>query len=315
MEQVGSTGIRILGPGDDRDPYRGVEDAAAVVAGVRRYDRNVMDRAPHLRVIARTGIGYDLVDLSAATERGIRVCNYPEGPTVPTAEHTMALLLAVAKRLTNLQRDLRNADHDAIAGHTSFELAGKLLGLVGWGRIARRVARAAAALGMSVTAYDPFLADDQFGTVTRSHDLDEMVSRADAVSIHAPLTEDSRGMFDHRRLRAMKRGAILINAARGGLVDTDALVEAITSGHLRAAGLDVTNPEPLPPDHPLLSLDNVLITPHTASWTQEAMRRMLLGAVDEVLAVLNGGSPAHLVNPEVLDPSRATLTNARRRSA
>lgn len=308
MDRVRGAGIAVLGPGDTEDPYRGIEDAAGVVAGVRPYDRAVMDRAPGLRVIARTGIGCDSVDMAAATERGIRVCNNPDGPTIPAAEHTVALMLAAAKRLTIVRDDLRRGDRPSIDAHSSVELAGKLLGVVGFGRIARRVAAAAAALGMKVTAYDPFLADDRFEGVTRSADLEGMLARADVVTIHVPLTDLSLHMFDRRTLGTMKKGAILINTARGGVVNTDALLEAVTAGHLRAVGLDVTDPEPLPADHPLLRFDNVLITPHVASWTQSAKRRMLLVAAEQVMSVLTGHRPDHLINPQVLSavPSPAT---------
>ena len=299
MDEVRQAGVTVLGPGTARDPYMGVEDATAIVAGVRRYDGEVMDRSPRLQIIARTGIGYDTVNIADATARGVLVCNAPDGPTIPTAEHAMALLLAVAKRLPNVQDYLRR-DRRRIKAHTSVELHGKLLGLVGFGRIARRVAVGAAALGMRVTAFDPFLADDQFEAVTRATDLAGMLAASDAVSIHIPLTEGSQGLFNRQTLSSMKRGAILINTARGGLIETDALLEAVTSGHLAAVGLDVTDPEPLPVDHPLLHLDNVLVTPHVASWTEEAKRRMLLMAVDEVLAVLTGGTPGNLINPEVL---------------
>lgn len=300
MEEVRGKGIQVLSPGDSRDPYHGVEEAVAIVAGVLWYDREVMDRAPKLTVIARTGIGYDGVDLSDATRRSVYVCNVPDGPTIPTAEHAIALMLAAAKRLPAIQHHLRQGDRAGIRAHSAVELSGKVLGLVGFGRIARRVAAAGAALGMQVTSYDPYLTDDQFGSVDRSTELDAMLTTADVVSIHIPLTEESRRMFDHKALSGMKRGAILINTARGGLVDTDALIQAVTSGHLGAVGLDVTDPEPLPADSPLLHLENVLVTPHVASWTHEAKRRMLLGAVDRVLEALSGHRPSNLVNPQVL---------------
>ncbi len=305
MSEVRKRAITVLEPGDSHDPYQRVEGAAGIVAGVLPYDQTVMDRAPNLKVIARTGIGVDSVDLTAATERAIRVCNVPDGPTIPTAEHTVALMMAVAKRLSNLQSQFRRGDRASIKAHQSVELAGKVLGLVGFGRIARRVGVAAAALGMVVTAYDPFLSDDQFGDVIRSRRREEMLARADVVAIHVPLTEHSRNMFDHQTLHRMKEGAILINTARGGLVNTDALVKAVTTGPLLAAGLDVTDPEPLPADHPLLHLDNVLVTPHVASWTTEAQRRMLLGAVEEVRLVLTGQRPNNLVNPQVMAGSAA----------
>ena len=297
MDEVRRAGVTVLGPGTARDPYLGVEEAHAIVAGVCRYDGEVMDRSPGLKIIARTGIGYDTVNIADATARGVLVCNAPDGPTIPTAEHALALLLAVAKRLPNVQQYLRR-DRERIKAHTAVELHGKTLGLVGFGRIARRVAAGAAALGMKVTAFDPFLTDRQFQGVTRATDLAEMLAAADVVSIHIPLTAGSRGLFNRQTLSTMKRGAILINTARGGLVETDALLEAVTSGRLAAVGLDVTDPEPLPADHPLLHLDNVIVTPHVASWTEEAKRRMLLMAVDEVLAVLTGGTPSNLINPE-----------------
>ncbi len=299
MDELRRAGIKVLGPGTPQDRYHGVEKAEGIVAGVMRYDREVMDRAPNLAVIARSGIGYDTVNLADATARGVLVCNAPDAPTVSTAEHALALMLAVAKRLPVQQRLLRQGSTERDL-HTSIELAGKLLGLVGYGRIGRRVAAGGAALGMRVTVFDPFLPEDQFGQVDRSDDLEDMLARADVVSIHIPLTDDSRGLFDRRTLGGMKPGAILINTARGGVVDTDALVEAVTTGHLGAVGLDVTDPEPLPRDHPLLHLDNVLVTPHVASWTEEAKRRMLSTAAAEVLAVLNGRMPDNLVNPEVL---------------
>lgn len=307
MDEVRRAGIEVLSPGTSQDPYHGVEQAVAIVAGVRRYDREVMDRAPKLAVIARSGIGYDSVDVAAATQRGIYVCNAPESPTVPTAEHAVALMMAVAKQLPTFQHHLRQGDFSIIESHTSTELDGKLLGLVGLGRIGRRVAAIAAAIGMRVAAFDPYLPDDQFLNATRADDLSDMLASADVVSLHIPLTAHSRGLISSEALGRMKRGVILINTARGGLVDTNALVEAVSSGRLGGVGMDVTDPEPLPVGHPLLGFDNVLITPHVASWTPEGKLRMLFTAKDEILAVLTGRMPKHLVNPEVLSRADRSL--------
>ncbi len=301
MDKVGQSGIKVLGPGDPEDPYRGIEEATAVLAGHNRYDGEVMDRIPNLAIIARTGIGYDAIVVEDATERGICVCNFPEGPTIPAAEQTMALMLAVAKRLPILQRELREGDLASIKTHTAVELNGKLLALVGFGRIARRVATIARAIGMEITAFDPYLTDEQFGSVTRAADLAGMVASADVVSIHVPLTPDSRDLFDRKMLSLMKPDAILINTARGPVVNTDALVEAVSSGHLRAVGLDVTDPEPLPVGHPLLAFENVLVSPHVAAWTKEAKGRMLSEAIDQVLSVMAGRRPSYLINPEVME--------------
>ena len=295
------SGIRVLGPGDPEDPYRGIEEATAILAGHSRFDGEVMDRVPNLAIIARTGIGYDAIVVADATERGICVCNFPEGPTIPTAEQAMALMLSVAKRLPILQRQLREGDLASIKNHRAVELNRKLLALVGFGRIPRRVATMAAAIGMEVTAFDPYLTDEQFGSVTRAPDLAGMVASADVVSIHVPLTPDTRNLFDRTMLGLMKPDAILINTSRGPVVNTDALVEAVFSGHLRAVGLDVTDPEPLPIGHPLLGLENVLVSPHVAAWTTEAKGRMLAEAVDQVLSVMAGRRPSYLVNPEVME--------------
>jgi D-3-phosphoglycerate dehydrogenase len=291
----------VVGPATETDPFAGVEDASAAIVGASPYGDPFLDRAPALRVIARTGIGYDNVDVAAATRRGIAVCNAPDGPTVSTAEHAIALLLAVAKRLLPAEAALRSGTTGGYyAGHRGIELDGKVLGLVGFGRIARRVARIAEGLGMSVVVVDPYLDQAAISaTIQRVAGLDELLPIADVVSVHVPLTADSVGMFDAARFAAMKRGALFINTARGGLVDQEALLAALDTGQLAGAGLDVTTPEPLPADHPLLTRDDVVVTPHVASATAEGKARILTIAFDQAMAVLEGRRPEHLVNPEV----------------
>jgi D-3-phosphoglycerate dehydrogenase / 2-oxoglutarate reductase len=298
----------VLGPSTDDDPYAGIETALGAVVGSAPYGEAFLDRAPSLRVIARSGIGYDNIDLAAATARGVAVCNAPDGPTVSTAEHAVALLLAVAKRVGPSQRALREGDTSGYYGrHTGIELDGKVLGLVGFGRIARRVARIAQGLGMEVVIVDPFLDPAAVPTsVRRVETLDELLPQADVVSIHVPLTDASAGMFEATRFGAMRRGALFINTARGGLVDQEALLAALRSGQLGGAGLDVTSPEPLPVDHPLLARDDVVVTPHVASATTEGKERILRIAVSEAMAVLEGRRPEHLVNPEVWQEGAAT---------
>lgn len=292
---------RVVGPASLDDPGAGVEDAMGVVAGVGRYDGAFMDRAPALQVIARTGIGYDGVDVADATKRGIAVCNTPDGPTISTAEHAAALMLAVAKNVGRAALALREGRTAGYyLAHTAVELDGKVLGLVGCGRIARRLARIAGGIGMRVIAYDPFLALDAFPPdVTQATSLEILLGAADVVSVHVPLTDESRGMFGAERFAQMKPGAVFINTARGDLVDGDALVAALDSGHLAGAGLDVTYPEPLPRGHRLLERDDVLVTPHIASATREGRTRIFRSAFEQVLDVLRGRRPAHLVNGEV----------------
>jgi phosphoglycerate dehydrogenase-like enzyme len=292
--------VTVLGPPTAADPYAGLATARGVLASVYRYDAVLMDRAPELRVIARTGIGYDLVDVVEATRRGIAVCNTPDAPTVSTAEHAVTLILMVAKGVKRSEAELRAGLGDYYARHRAVELDGRTLGLVGFGRIARRVARACFALGMRVTAYDPVLADDSFGPdVVRAASLADLLAGADVVSLHAPLTDETRGLIGAIELSQMKQGAILVNTARGGLVDSVALLSALESGQLAGAGLDVTDPEPLPVGHPLLGRDDVVVTPHIASATDAGKVRIFRVALEQALAVLEGRGPDHLVNPEV----------------
>lgn len=297
VEDIGEE-IAILGPGTEVDPYAGIDEALGVLASVLDYDGEVMDRAHRLIVIARTGIGYDAVDVEAATARGVAVCNTPDAPTVSTAEHAVGLLLAVAKGFVSSIEMLRSGLPDLYSRHHAVELEGKTLGLVGFGRIARRVARAAEGLGMHVMAYDPFASDEGF-FVDRTPTLEGLLESADFVSIHVPLTADTRQMFDGTIIGAMRPGSVLINTSRGDVVDHHALLEAIDSGHLFGAGLDVTQPEPLPPAHPLLHRPNVVVTPHVASGTIEGRVRIFRAALGQVKSLLAGRLPEHLVNPEV----------------
>ncbi len=290
--------VSILGPGTEAAPLSGIESARGVVAGSLRYDADVMDLAPDLKVISRTGIGVDRVDLGAATERGVAVCNAPDAPTVSTAEHTLALILAVAKRMKDSEERLRAGESDLYARHDAIELSGKTLGLVGFGRIARRVASMTDGLGMSVAFFDPHVVDST-PSADRLDSLMELLTRSDVVSLHVPLTPETVGMIGEKELGAMRERAILINTARGGLVDQDALLEALERAQLFGAGLDVTDPEPLPADHPLLVRSDVVVTPHTASGTWEGKRRLFWGALEQVLQVLSGEEPDNLVNPEV----------------
>jgi phosphoglycerate dehydrogenase-like enzyme len=293
----------MLGPGTVTDRFAGIETAVAALAGAARYDAAVMDRAPGLLVIARTGIGYDGVDVEAATGRGIAVCNTPDGPTVSTAEHAVALMLMVAKFVKPAEAALvTGMSGTYYARHSGIELDGKVLGLVGCGRIARRVARIAEGLGMRVITFDPYLAPDALPpSVAGVGTLEELLASADVVSVHVPLTESGRGMFGADQFRAMRPGAVFVNTARGGLVDHAALLDALDSGHLSGAGLDVTDPEPLPPDHPLLGRDDVVVTPHVASATADGKLRILREAFRQAVDVIDGRRPEHLLNPEAWD--------------
>ena len=311
LEETVEAACTPIGPGTADDRYAGIEPAVAAVVGASPYDGAVMDRAPGLRVIARTGIGYDAIDVAAATARGIAVCNTPDGPTVSTAEHALTLMLTVAKKVKASEAALAaGTSAGYYARHAGIELAGKVLGLVGCGRIARRVGAMAEAIGMRVTTFDPYCDPSAIPTgFAAVPTLDALLRDADVISVHVPLTAASRGMFDAARFAAMKPGSVFINTARGGLVDQDALLAALDAGQLVGAGLDVTTPEPLPPDHPLLHREDVVVTPHVASATAEGKLRILEAAFEQAMTVVRGERPAHLVNPEVWD-RRAAATAA-----
>ena len=297
-----SAAVTVLGPPPTDDPYGGLATAQAVIAGSMRCDAAFMDHASALRVIARTGIGHDLVDVAEATRRGIAVCNTPDAPTISTAEHTLTLMLMVAKNVKLAESRLRQGGGRYYARHEGIELDGMVLGLIGFGRIARRVAVICQGLGMHITAHDPFLsrADVPPG-VALLGSLEELLSSADVVSIHVPLSDASRGMFGPVQFRQMKPGAVLVNTARGALIDGDALLEALDEGRLFGVGLDVTEPEPLPADHPLLRRDDVVVTPHVASATGAGKVRIFRAAFEQAVQVLAGRRPVHLVNPDVWD--------------
>jgi glyoxylate reductase len=267
-----------------------VEGVVGLIPTVEdRIDAQVMDRAgPGLRVIASYSVGVDHIDLEAARARGIRVTHTPGVLAAATADLTLALLLAVARRVVEgveyARAGLWTAWHPKLL--LGLELEGLTLGIVGMGEIGRRVAQRAEGFGMRVVYTSrtpkplpyPFL------------DLETLLFTADVVSLHLPLTPETHRLLDRRRLFSMKEGAILLNTARGGLLDTEALVEAL-QGHLLGAGLDVTDPEPLPKDHPLYALKNAVITPHIGSATTRAREGMARKAVENLLAVLEGREP------------------------
>ncbi len=281
----------IVGSGTDDE----LDRADAVIAGaVRRWNAAAFALAPRLTVISRVGVGYDNVDVADAAAAGVIVCNTPEAPMVSTAEHTLALMLAVTKHLPHQQARAAEGLKGEPIGR-ALELDGRVLGLVGIGRIASRVAVAAQALGMRVIATDPAVSQPPVDGVEMAS-LDDLLALSDVISLHAPALPSTIGMIDAVALAKMKPGAYLVNCARGPLVDTDALVAALDSGHLGGAGLDVTDPEPLPVGHRLLDRHDVIVTPHVASASVAGRRRLYAHSIDNALAVL-AGRPASVVEP------------------
>jgi glyoxylate reductase len=270
-----------------------------------RIDGPLLDALPRVRAVANMAVGYDNIDVPAATERGVLVTNTPGVLTETTADLAFALLLAAARRLPEGERAVWGGAWGP--WHPTWllgrEVHGATLGIVGPGRIGAAVARRAQAFGMTVlySGRPGKTAPDFPG---EQAELDDLLARCDFVSVHVPLTTETERLFDARAFACMKPGAIFVNTARGGIVDQDALREALESGHLGAAALDVTTPEPLPADDPLLRAPNLLVAPHLGSATEQTRTRMAQLAVDGLLAALAGERPRHLVNPEAWERRR-----------
>lgn len=268
---------------------------------------DVIAQMPNCKIIGKYGIGVDTVDLAAATAAGIIVTNNPSYCIEEVAEHTLALLLACARKVAFYDRSVRAGLWDVPSGKPICRLAGRTLGLVGFGNIARQVAIRAAAFGMRVVYADPYMPNGHPEAPGEPMTLHDMLAAADFVSLHPPLTPKTRFMMNDDTLSRMKPTAVLINCSRGPVVDTDALVRALDARVIAGCALDTTHPEPLPVDHTLRNRENVIINPHAAWYSEEAMQGLQNGAPNEVRRVLTGVWPLHPVNPEVRGKNRAGL--------
>jgi D-3-phosphoglycerate dehydrogenase / 2-oxoglutarate reductase len=284
-------------PGDAETIRQWLPHAVGIVArAAATIDAAVIDAATALRVIGRSGVGVDRVDLAAATRRGIPVVITPNAGTRGVAEGALALMLHLVKRLgpmTSLVRDGRWTERDVIE---LGDLDGATLAVIGYGRIGRRLAELATALGMRVIAHDPYAETADIALV----DLHGALAQADVVSLHAPLTAETRGMIDTTALQHIKPGAVLVNCGRGGLLDLDAAYAALLDGRLGGVGLDVYEPEP-PTDHPLFHHRDVVLTPHVMALSRRASALVFEAMADGMDDVLSGRRAASVANPEVYD--------------
>ena len=268
-----------------------LRDAKVLLHILRPVTEEVLADAPRLRLVQKIGVGVDTIDIEAARRRGVAVANMPGTNTQAVAEAALALMLAALRNLASLDRACRagngwSPEGEARARRTTLgELCGRTVGLVGAGAVASRLVGPLRALGARVI-YTDRRERPSLGIERR--DLDDLLAASDIVSLHLPLTPKTEGLIDRRALARVKPGAILVNTARGGLVKETALVEALTSGRLLAAGLDVLAEEPPPPDHPLLSLDNVVLTPHVAWLTQETLTRSFDVALENIRRLRDG---------------------------
>ncbi|MGB3304576.1 MAG: D-glycerate dehydrogenase [Thermomicrobiales bacterium] len=264
----------------------------------------VLDRHPQIRVVSNYAVGYDNIDVEAATARGVAVCNTPDVLNAATAEFSFALLMATARRIVEASNYVRDGKWHTWGPRVLLgqNVVGATLGIVGFGRIGKELARMASGFNMRILAHartvDPD-AEREYGVTYVS--LDDLLAESDFVSLNVALTDETYHLIGARELALMKPTGILINAARGRVVDTDALLAALQDGTILAAGLDVSDPEPLPADHPLAHLPNCIVAPHIASATVEARTKMATMAARNLVAVLNGERPESIINPDVLD--------------
>ncbi|MEM0021441.1 MAG: glyoxylate reductase [Fervidicoccaceae archaeon] len=273
-----------------------------------RIDKELIDKARNLRIISQYAVGFDNIDIKYATEKGIYITNTPGVLTDATADLTMALLLAITRRIVEADAFVRNGDWERsrTGWHPlmllGMELKGKTLGIIGMGRIGREVARRAIGFGMNIVYYDQFrLSPEEEKALNAKYaELDDLLSISDVVTIHANLNEQTRHLINEQRLRLMKPTAYLINAARGAIVDTRALVKALKEGWIAGAALDVFEEEPLPASHELTGLKNVVLAPHIGSATHEARNAMAEKVAMNLIEFLNGRVPPDLVNKDVV---------------
>ncbi|MCA9909082.1 MAG: phosphoglycerate dehydrogenase, partial [Anaerolineae bacterium] len=273
---------------------------ALIIRSATQVDAEMLNAAPNLRAIARAGVGVDNVDTKTATANGVVVMNTPDGNTIATAEETFALMLALARHVPQAHVSLRDGKWDR-KSYMGTELREKTLGIVGFGRIGRAVAKRALAFEMTVIAYDPYIPEDiaaDLGVDLVS--LDDIYRHADYITLHTLLTDETREMIRGENIAKMKDGVLLVNAARGALISESDLAEAVKSGKVAGAALDVYAQEPPPADHPLIGLPGIVHTPHLAASTQEAQIAVAVEAAELIVDGLLNGKWRNVVNPAVL---------------
>jgi len=308
MEKLKKEGINVIdmrGSGiDDPEFAKELKNVDAVLCGNDlRVNDAMLDMAPRLKAIAKMGAGLDTVDINAASSHGVIVFNTPGVNNQAVADHTFALILCLARKIIYCDNSLRDKrwEHTKIMG---IEIWQKTLGLIGLGAIGRCVALRAKGFQMKVVAYDPFW-PKEFAVEQgiEKMEMDDLLKISDVVSLHLPLTPENKGMINEKKLRTMKPMALLINAARGGIVNEDDLYNALKNNVIAGAGIDVFENEP-PTNSPLLGLDNVVLTPHTAAFTHDALNNMSVSVVDQLIEYAKGNKPTYTVNPEVFDSAK-----------
>jgi len=294
--------IEVIGEVSEDELAEKVKDAEGLIVRSKpKVTRKVIENGKKLRVIARAGVGVDNIDVAAATEKGIIVVNAPEATTTTVAEHTFALLLALARKIPQADASTKSGKWEK-SRFMGTEVRGKTIGIIGLGRIGSRVAEFAKAFGMSVLAYDPYISEERAGSLgIKLSELDRLIKTSDYITIHVPKTEKTSKLIGDKELKMMKKTACIINCARGGIVDEKALYSALSNHQIAAAALDVFESEP-PKDSPLLRLENVIVTPHLGASTEEAQKSAGFIVMQDVLAVLENRMPKNVVNMPSIKP-------------
>jgi D-3-phosphoglycerate dehydrogenase len=299
LDRVGATVVR---PDLARQAVEDlVADADGILCDATPITAGVLDRAPRLQIVAEYGIGYDNIDAGAASQRGIWVTNVPGFCVEEVADHAMALVLAAGRRLFFLDRSVRAGTWDPVGvGRGADRLSNQTLGLIGFGQIGRRVARRASGFGLRVLAYSPRTTPElarEFGA--ERVEPDDLIAQSDYLSLHVPATPSTRGLINRRALALMKPSGWLINTSRGSIVDEAALLDALTSGRIAGAALDVRASEPTAPNDPFWQFPNVILTPHASFYSAQSLRELRQRAARSVAAVLAGELPSDPVNPNL----------------
>ncbi|MBR1671434.1 MAG: hydroxyacid dehydrogenase [Fretibacterium sp.] len=291
---------------DNPDPNNYLDrmaDADALIVRIAKCDGNVINHSPNLKVIGRTGVGYDTVDVKCATERGIPVIITPGANNRSVAEHAVAMMFALSKNLHEGQVELCRGNWEIRGAKKAFELEGKTVGVIGLGAIGRETAKICQGCGMKIAGYDPFLNQEKIEALGAKYyaDYEALLKDADIVTIHVPLTDETRDMIAAKQLASMKETALVINCSRGGIVNEADLTAALKAGTIAGAGTDVFCNEPPKPDDPLLNCPNLIVSPHSAAQTREAVIKMARMCVTGCLAVCEGKKWPHVADKAVYD--------------
>lgn len=274
-----------------------LQEADGLLVTLQRVDAALIESMPRLRAIGRAGTGLDTIDLEAATSRGVQVTYVPDYGVDEVSAHAIALLMAQARNIVSMVNATRQGEWHGAGGRTLYRLTGQTLGVIGFGRIGQAAAQRGQGLGLKAIVYDPFLNEETAARMgVRAVDLDTLARESDYITLHTPLLDSTYHIINADFLAKMKPTAYIVNTARGPLVDGDALLEAVRGGKIAGAALDVFEEEPLPPDSPLLKEERILVTPHTAWYSEEAKSDMRLRCVEDVARILRGEQPQRPAN-------------------